>query len=156
VTRGEPARGDIVVFWSPVDARRLVKRVVGVPGDVVTVRDGQVSVNGRPARYEAADLRSRLGDRVDTRTVALETLDGRTHPVMASAGWPAGTGFGPARVPAGSYFVMGDHRDMSFDSRFWGYVDRDRIIGRARAVVGSLDPERSWRPRWSRFLTGLS
>jgi signal peptidase I len=157
--RAEPSRGDIVVFWSPVDGRRLVKRVIGVPGDVVVVRSGRVVVNGVEARYEPmlSEARGRLGvSDFDPRSVALETLAGRTHPVMATSGWPAGFPFGPDLVPTGRYFVMGDHRDDSYDSRFWGYVDRDRIVGRARAVVGSLDPQHHWRPRWQRFFTGLS
>jgi signal peptidase I len=143
VTTGEPARGDIVVFFSPVDGRRLVKRVIGLPGDEIAVRDGEIILNGAPAQY-----------RPISGEVALETLGGRAHSVMATAGWPAGPPFGPARIPAGQYFVMGDHRDNSFDSRFWGYLDRDRIVGRARGVVASVDLEH-WRPRWERFFSSL-
>ena len=157
--RAEPSRGDIVIFWSPVDGRRLVKRVIGVPGDTVSVRDGRVVVNGIEARY--APMRVEVSRKmavadVDPRSFAIETLEGRSHAVMATAGWPAGVSFGPSRVPPDRYFVMGDHRDDSFDSRYWGYLERDRIVGRARAVVSSLDPDRHWIPRWRRFFTRLS
>jgi signal peptidase I len=158
VTRSEPARGDIVVFWSPVDGRRLVKRVVGVPGDTIAVRDGRVYLNGVPAHYgplAVTDWGRLDAQAIDPRTVALETEGAAApHPVMASAGWPGGPSFGPEVVPAGRYFVMGDHRDNSFDSRFWGYLDRDRIVGRARAVALSVDYER-WTPRWQRFFKAL-
>src|SRR5690242_18671916 len=111
VTRDEPKRGEIVVFWSPVDEKRLVKRVVGIPGDTVAVRDGRVYLNGAPAQYaalSASDWRGLDAPGLDTRTVALETEPGaRPHAVMASSGWPAGPSFGPEVVPPGRYFVMG-------------------------------------------------
>jgi len=59
-------------------------------------------------------------------------------------------------VPAGEFFMMGDNRDNSFDSRFWGTVDRKQIVGRATAVVMSLDKQRSWKPRWQRFFSSLT
>ena len=158
VTWEEPKRGEIVVFWSPVDEKRLVKRVIGIPGDTVAVRDGRVYLNGAPAQYaplSASDWRGLDVPGLDRRTAALETEPGaRTHAVMASSGWPAGPSFGPEVVPPGRYFVMGDHRDNSFDSRFWGYLDRERIVGRARGVALSVDYDH-WTPRWPRFFKAL-
>jgi signal peptidase I len=63
--------------------------------------------------------------------------------------------FGPVTVPPGKYFMMGDNRDNSNDSRFWGAVDRNRIVGRASLVVISLDHQQYFQPRWHRFFTGL-
>jgi signal peptidase I len=63
--------------------------------------------------------------------------------------------FSAVTVPAGRYFLMGDHRDNSFDSRYWGFAERQRIIGRAVGVALSVDPEHSYRPRWQRFFTPL-
>ena len=68
---------------------------------------------------------------------------------------PAKRDFGPYQVPDGSYFMMGDNRDDSFDSRYFGVVKRDRILGRATAVVASLDHGHYLKPRWDRFFTSL-
>jgi signal peptidase I len=155
---GHPTRGDVVVLWSPHDGQRLVKRVVAVPGDELEVRDQRLLINGQPAQYgpvpekmaEALDLTS-----VPTGTVSAETVSGRTHPVMGLSPSGANATTAPVKVPEGSYFVMGDCRDNSFDSRFFGLVTRDRIVGRATAVVLSVDRNRHYRPRWGRFFTRL-
>jgi signal peptidase I len=155
---GHPVRGDLVVLWSPHDGQRLVKRVVAVPGDRIEVRDQRLLINGQQAQYgpvpaEMAESLD-LGD-LQAGTVSAETVSGRTHPVMTFSTSGPGANTPPVEIPEGSYFVMGDCRDNSFDSRFFGLVSRDRIVGRATAVVVSVDRDRSYRPRWSRFFTRL-
>jgi signal peptidase I len=152
---GDPRRGEIVVLWSPYDERRLVKRVVGVPGDTVETRAGRLYVNGKAAHYAPlgqAELR-RAGYAGDEALFRSESVEGSTHPVMSEPGFAES--FGPVVVPEGRYFLMGDHRDNSFDSRYWGFAERYRILGRAVGVVASVDAERRYRPRWQRFFTAL-
>jgi signal peptidase I len=154
----DPQRGDIVVLWSPYDGKRLVKRVVAVPGDTLEVRRHRLVINGQPAAYEPLppDYLSQAGITEPERELrAVETVAGRSHAVMANSGDVSRASFGPVRLPEGKYFLMGDHRDDSFDSRFFGFVDRWRIVGRATTVVLSLDINHGWRPRWSRFFKRL-
>lgn len=153
----DPRRGDIVVLWSPYDGKRLVKRVVAIPGDVIEARNQRLSINGKPAVYapltdaERAAAES-LG--YDAGKVAIETVDGRSHAVMAEGVEGALASFPAVTIPDGKYFLMGDHRDDSLDSRFWGFADRKAIVGRAAAVALSFDFS-AWRPRWSRFFSAL-
>jgi len=96
-------RGDIVVFWYPKDpSKSFIKRVLGVPGDVVSIRDGQVYINGQ---------------RVEERYVPRGYQDADSYP--------------PVRVREGHYYVLGDHRNASNDSRSWGLVPRKYIYGKA-------------------------
>jgi signal peptidase I len=154
----DPRRGDIVVLWSPFDNKRLVKRIVALPGDTLEVRRHRLVVNGKPADYAPlpADELPRAGiDEPMSELSAVESVEGRSHAVIASSAAVARSSFGPVTLPTGQYFVMGDHRDDSFDSRFFGFVERWRIVGRATTVVLSLDINRGWRPRWGRFFKGL-
>ncbi len=153
-----PQRGDIVVFYSPKDGMRLVKRTVGLPGDTVELRGDKLIINGETVAYKSIadelipDVS--VSDREHSE-YASEQLPGRTHLVAAIPALPALRDFGPIQVPAGSYFMMGDNRDNSMDSRYFGAVNRSRILGRATAVVASLDPEHHWKPRWDRFFSSL-
>ena len=154
-----PRRGDIVVLFSPADGRRLVKRVVGLPGDRIALVDNRLVINGTPVSYEPVDpelAAQLLAGEEGGSVVERERLDAGPHQVMFDAAFPRGRSFRPVVLPEGEYFVLGDNRDNSFDSRWFGYVRRDRIVGRAVAVVVSVDLERHWRPRWHRFLRGLS
>jgi signal peptidase I len=153
-----PQRGDIVVFFSPKDGTRLVKRVIGLPGDTVELRNNALVINGQPVEYKpvAEELLRDVApaDRA-SHVFALEQLPGQPHAVAGYPAVPALRNFGPYQVPAGRYFMMGDNRDDSFDSRFFGPVERNRIVGRATAVVLSLNRQNHWLPRWQRFLTSL-
>ena len=84
-----------------------------------------------------------------------ETLDGKTHDVMFTPQIPATRSFGPLVVPPGRYFVMGDNRDNSNDSRYIGMIERRRIVGKATAVAFSLDRNHWYRPRLHRFFKGI-
>ena len=155
----DPKRGDIVVFFSPADGTRLVKRVVGMPGDKIEMVNEQLFINGQKSKYEP--IPSDIGrdvppDHYGPRVYAEEKAAGTPqHPVTILPERQALRTFGPIAVPPGKYFMMGDNRDNSNDSRFWGTVDRNRIVGRATMVVLSLDREHYFEPRWHRFFTEL-
>ncbi len=153
-----PHRGDIVVFYSPKDGTRLVKRTIGLPGDVVELRDNRLLINGEQLNYKpiAEELLHDVApmDRANS-IYASEQLPGRSHLVAGIPAVPARRDFGPVHVPEGSYFMMGDNRDNSFDSRYFGVVKRERILGRATAVVASLDHGHYLKPRWDRFFSSL-
>lgn len=125
-----PRRGDVVVFVYPRDrCKDFIKRVVGVPGDVVEIRNKRVYINGGPvedahAFHEDPDL-------------AYGSNRGRDN-------------YGPVEVPEDHIFVMGDNRDRSYDSRFWGFVPVRDVRGRAFIKYFSWDSDNS-HPRWSRI-----
>jgi len=147
-----------VVFYSPHDGKRLVKRVVGLPGDSVELRNDVLILNGQVVEYApiTADLLRDVASIDRTSHVfATEQLPGRTHAVAGYPGVRALRDFGPIKVADGHFFMMGDNRDNSFDSRYYGAVERKLIVGKATAVVMSTDREHYWKPRWDRFFTSL-
>jgi signal peptidase I len=151
----DPKRADIVVLFSPADDVRLVKRVVAIPGDKVELRDNVVLVNGhvQPTAPIGAPIED---DEQGLTFVTDETLGGRVHKVMYTPQLNnEKRTFGPIVVPPGQYFVMGDNRDNSKDSRFIGLIPRHRIVGRATAVAFSLDRAHHYTPRFDRFFHGL-
>ena len=150
---GDPHRGDIVVLFSPQDGVRLVKRVIAVPGDTVEMRENQVLVNGKAAKW--SPMTPVQDDDQGLTLVTEESLFGRKHEMMLTPHVPAVRSFGPVRVPSGEYFVLGDNRDNSNDSRFIGFISRKSIVGRATAVAFSLDREHHFAPRLDRFFKKL-
>ena len=149
-----PQRGDVVVLRSPADRKRLVKRIVGLPGDLLELRDNRLLVDGRPARVE---LLAREGEShgEPPGVLAREQLDTLDHRIQIIPGALAPRSFGPVRVPEAHYFVMGDNRDQSADSRFFGFVAEDAILGRVAGVAASVDLDHHFKPRWDRFFRGL-
>ena len=151
-----PNCGDVVVFYCPQNGKRMVKRVIGLPGDRIELRDNRLLINGEPQAYRPEPVNpDSSADAGDGHIVAEESLKGRKHsiwlmPDIRSARW-----FGPVTVPQGQYFMMGDNRDNSRDSRWFGCVPRSQIVGRAVAVITSVDPSRLYRPRWRRFFTPM-
>lgn len=154
----DPKRGDIVVFYSPQDGKRLIKRVIGLPGDEVAMYKNQLFINGNAIEYKAInpDITDENIFKQRSRNLLLiENLDEAWHAVMLTPSRPSMHSFGPITTPEGKYFMMGDNRDNSADSRFFGFVDRRKIVGRAITVVISRDGS-IFHPRWNRFFKTLS
>jgi signal peptidase I len=155
---GNPQRGDIVVFFSPKDGTRLVKRVIGLPGDTIKLRNDQLFINGQVVDYTTLNpaVSTQLGDPERAHGIFVtEQLPAHAHAVMVLNGVAAMRTFGPVHVSDSHYFMMEDNRDNSFDSRFFSTVDRSQIVGRATSVVLSFDKSNYWLPRWSRTCSSL-
>lgn len=145
----EPRRGDIVVFDSKAADTRLVKRLIGVPGDVISMRDNRLYINGKPAEYGNLYF-------TDDAVFAIESYGAMHHSVEITPKRVSPyRSFGPVTVPKDQYLVLGDNRDNSADSRVRGFIPRQEIVGRVRYVVISLDPERHLMPRIDRFFHAL-
>ncbi len=126
----DPQRDDIIVFKFPQDeGRDFIKRVVALPGEKVEVRGKQVYVNDKP-------LREPFAVHMD-RSIQENPISPRDN-------------FSPVVVPPGQLFMMGDNRDYSMDSRFWGFLDKKKIKGKAFIIYWSWDRDR-FRPRWGRI-----
>jgi signal peptidase I len=126
-------RGDVVVFVFPPDPTKdFIKRVIGLAGDTVQVKDGKVWLNGSP---------------MDDPHAHFEVSEQERSPISPR------DNFGPVTVPAGKLLMMGDNRDRSYDGRFWGFVDNNQVEGRAILIYWSWDSEGSGLLpiRWSRF-----
>jgi signal peptidase I len=131
---GSPQRGDVIVFRYPEDEEKdFIKRIIGLPGDTIHIRNKMILVNGQP-----------LDDHTFTQRVDPGIIDGHINPR---------DNFGPVTVPDDSYFVMGDNRDQSLDSRFWGFVRAEKIRGKAFRVYWSWSGQGSWSEwvRWERL-----
>jgi signal peptidase I len=158
---GEPQRGDVVTFSSPAGGTRLIKRIVGLPGDRIAMQGDALLLNGRPVGLDS--LQSR-GESVAPGWVvdavrATEHLEGRPHAVQFLPALRARRDFAETTVPPGHYFMLGDNRDNSEDSRVIGTVPREKLIGRAHRVLVSADwlGEDGWRmaPRFERWVTAI-
>ena len=152
----DPQRGDIVTIDSKAAHELLVKRVIGVPGDVVALRDNVLYVNGVRADYRPLAKAPMRDSSADAAVYLNERFEGVSHVVRLSPMAPSPvSSFGPVTVPAGEYLMLGDNRDDSADSRYFGFIPRKEVMGRARTVAFSLDPSRFYLPRVSRFGAAL-
>ena len=156
----EPARGDVVTFLSPLDDRLLVKRVIGLPGDLVSLDENVLTVNGKAAAYRqlsATEAGLAEGGEHQPERYLQESILGASHLIMLhpKARTSSHRNLPPSVVPEGHYLVLGDNRDNSEDSRAIGFVDAERIVGRATAVAFSLDYENFYKPRPHRFMADL-
>lgn len=153
VDLGAPRRGEVAVFRFPDDPSiNYIKRVVGVPGDHVVYKDKQLTINGVPMKQE--DARAYALFRTETGTGMLvrrvEDLDGARHDILLSDRPDHGPD--TFTVPPGQYFVMGDNRDQSNDSRYWGFVPDENLVGRAFLIWFSWDAMASERWFWQRIV----
>jgi len=149
----DPQRGDVVTFFSPTNGTRLIKRIVAIPGDVVELRDEVLRINGTPAGYaDPLTLTESLANGIEVSAIrATERLAGSSRTVQFLPALSARRDFGPQTVPDGSYFVLGDNRDNSEDSRFIGFVPRHNLIGRAHHIIVSANIRGNWAPRVGRI-----
>ncbi|MDB6042218.1 MAG: Signal peptidase [Gammaproteobacteria bacterium] len=179
VAVGSPQRGDVVVFRYPLDPSvNYIKRLVGLPGDHVEVRNDKITVNGQPVPFKVLGLYND-GCYVNFQ-LAQEQLGGHTHQAMLC---PVPLDVSPAPlpgcnrkevrgyncsdaqsaamfaepqvfsrvVPPGQYLMMGDNRDNSEDGRVWGFVPEQNLVGKATRIWFNWDPQRSGGPTWSRM-----
>lgn len=152
----DPQRGDVVTFTSPTDGTRLIKRIVALPGDRVEMRDDVLYVNGERARYSDLAAASEAVAGVDRPALrATEHVAGGTRRVQFIDGVPARRSFASVVVPQDHYFMLGDNRDDSGDSRYIGFVPRRLLIGRAHRVLVSADILGHWQPRFERWVSPI-
>jgi signal peptidase I len=131
----KPQRGDIVVFKYPLDPKKdFIKRVIGLPGDIVEIREKTIYINGQPLNHD-------VGVFSDPRTIG-GTIRPRDN-------------LGPITVPRDALFTMGDNRDESFDSRFWGFVPLRDVNGKAFIIYWSWDSD-DFNVRWGRIANLLN
>ncbi|MBW2621883.1 MAG: signal peptidase I [Deltaproteobacteria bacterium] len=130
ISTATPKRGDVMVFIFPLDRSvDFIKRVVGIPGDTVEISNRKLYINGEPVKDEFARY-----EKISSASVMVKPRDI----------------FGPMVVPENKYFVMGDNRDHSHDSRWWGFVDIDDVRGKAFLIHWSWKST-SWGVRWERI-----
>lgn len=153
IDSGSPQRGDVMVFRFPDDPSiNYIKRTIGLPGDHVVYRNKRLFINGveMPQKLVAPYLMRESGQRLTEMQHWVETLGGVQHDILkAGSDRDLTLEF---RVPAGHYFVMGDNRDRSNDSRYWGYVPENHLIGRAFFIWFNLDTGDSGKPLSDRIL----
>jgi signal peptidase I len=140
---GSPQRGDIVVFNSAVADKRLIKRLIGLPGDQISMRDNHLMINGKALDYAKHDGK------------ITEQIADVAHFVQFIKVAQATDNFASVRVPENHYLVLGDNRNNSADSRFIGFIPAAELQGQALKVLLSLDPENYYLPRTERSLAPL-
>ena len=158
IATGSPERGDVVVFRFPEDTSvNFIKRAVGLPGDTITYRDKQLFVNGEriestvSGRFETNSVKCSTPD-PDARLFK-ESLGNVNHDILIHE--TRGSRNGQWEVPEGHYFMMGDNRDRSNDSRMWGFVPEENLLGRAVGIWLNFDFEKGCAD-WSRIGDGIN
>lgn len=174
IKRSDPKRGDVVVFehadWKNPDEppKDFIKRVVGVPGDTIEMQENRIFINGKPLPFEVDDNREILKDldeqyQLSTLQLYKEKIGDVEHHAMYISNIGR-ENYPQFKVPPDSYFVMGDNRDNSHDSRFWGrsesqpwdFVRRDKILGQATFIWFSFDIDHLPFVRFERLFTWVN
>lgn len=158
---GQPKRGDIIVFTSEKSGKRLIKRLVGLPGETIEVINDQILINGDPAGYRKLAendprIPAKSPDRESGMYVMEETDDMEEHIMLINdSKYNPHRNFAALTIPEQSYFFMGDNRDDSSDSRIYGVAPRSELRGRAFGILLSVRSQEKYAPRWKRFFSGL-
>ena len=149
LTTGEPKRGEIVVFESKAADNRLIKRMIGLPGDSVEMRSETLYINGEPLNYQITEQNAQ-------QLFATEQVDSITHIIRIDKEKSNQlSNFLPITVPAGHYLVLGDNRRNSADSRVYGFVPRHELKGKATTIAFSFDYDNYYLPRENRFFKDI-
>ena len=148
---GTPERGDVMVFRFPRDPKtNFIKRVIGGPGDVVSYHNKRLSINGQSLPLESVELVNWPSEDQDERIKTfLESIGEENHTIMIDSRRSSSSI--RVKVPAGHYFVMGDNRDHSNDSRYWGFVPEEFVVGKAFFIWFSWDSAGGGGVNWSRI-----
>jgi signal peptidase I len=154
MTLAEPQTNDIIIFDSVASDKRLVKRVIGVPGDNVTMKNNKLVINGQTVNYQQI---SKVKPKTTTNDYNdnTEIINGQPHNIRTNNIASSLSNFNEVTVPAGQYLVLGDNRDNSADSRVIGFVPRNEIVGRSSKVAFSLNYDNYYIPRSDRFFHSL-
>lgn len=145
----EPKRGEIIVFESEIAEKRLVKRVIGLPGDTVRMKNNVIFLNGEALNYK-------IVKQAQDKTIVEEKSKYSSHNIRLNpTSINRSNSFNAVTIPENLYLVLGDNRNNSADSRFIGLIPRKEIIGRAKHVVMSLNYDNYYLPRTQRFLHKL-
>lgn len=145
----DPQRGDIIVFESKAAENRLIKRVIGLPGDMISMRNEILTINGKTVSYT-----SKIQENEEIQTI--ENLTGLKHIVNYDPTRNANlASFNTVKVPEDHYLVLGDNRRNSADSRVYGFIPREELKGKANYVAFSLNYNNFYLPKPERFLESL-
>ncbi len=156
--RHTPQTGDIAVFHFPVNPNvDYIKTIIGVPGDQISYIDKKLYLNGHlvPQTYLTTQIEPTNANLNNTAVeLYQENLNTHLHWIYNTPNYPS-PDFYHLVVPKGEYFVMGDNRDNSDDSRYWGFVPQSALVGRAVFILASFNPNHFYLPRWDRFFKSL-
>ena len=141
----QPQRGDIITFESKAAEQRMIKRVIGIPGDIVSMHNNKLIINGEIATYQTKDSR-----------VLKESVAKHNRQIQLTATEQQDfQSFQAVTVPKDHLLVLGDNRNNSADSRYYGFIPMDEVSGKALKVIASFNPDNYYIPRENRFMETL-